>query len=106
MERIIDCMGMACPLPVINAKKAIEAFDENGTLHIKVDNETAVQNLIRLGEHNGRYVHATPRSGATNQPVGRPLRAADAPGAGHRSPGRGALQLRLVQHRGGCRCGH
>ena len=40
MERTIDCMGMACPLPVINAKKAIEAFTENGTLHIKVDNES------------------------------------------------------------------
>ena len=53
MERTIDCMGMACPLPVINAKKAIEAFTEDGTLNIKVDNETAVQNLIRLGEHNG-----------------------------------------------------
>lgn len=53
MERTIDCMGMACPLPVINAKKAIEAFTEDGTLHVKVDNETAVQNLTRLGEHNG-----------------------------------------------------
>ena len=53
MERTIDCMGMACPIPVINAKKAIEAFAEDGTLHIKVDNETAVQNLTRLGEHNG-----------------------------------------------------
>lgn len=53
MERTIDCMGMACPLPVINAKNAIEAFTEDGTLRVKVDNETAVQNLIRLGEHNG-----------------------------------------------------
>ena len=53
MERTIDCMGMACPLPVINAKKAIEAFNEDGTLHIRVDNDTAVQNLTRLGEHNG-----------------------------------------------------
>lgn len=53
MERTIDCMGMACPLPVINAKKAIEAFAEDGLLHVKVDNDTAVQNLTRLGEHNG-----------------------------------------------------
>ena len=53
MERTIDCMGMACPLPVINAKKAIEAFTEDGTLRILVDNDTAVQNLTRLGEHNG-----------------------------------------------------
>ena len=53
MEKRIDCMGMACPLPVINAKKAIESFTEDGTLSVKVDNETAVQNLTRLGEHNG-----------------------------------------------------
>ncbi len=53
MEKIIDCMGMACPLPVINAKKAIEAFTEVGLLRIKIDNDTAMQNLIRLGEHNG-----------------------------------------------------
>lgn len=53
MEKILDCMGMACPLPVINAKKAIEAFTEDGTLSVKVDNETAVQNLTRLGEHYG-----------------------------------------------------
>ena len=53
MEKTLDCMGMACPLPVINAKKAIESFAEDGTLHVKVDNDIAVQNLTRLGEHNG-----------------------------------------------------
>lgn len=56
MEKTLDCMGMACPLPVINAKKAIEAFTEDGTLYVKVDNDTAVQNLTRLGEHNGFVV--------------------------------------------------
>ena len=53
MEKMIDCMGMACPLPVINAKKALESFTEDGVLRIKVDNDIAVQNLTRLGEHNG-----------------------------------------------------
>ena len=53
MKKKIDCMGMACPLPVISAKKAIETFTEDGTLSVKVDNDTAVQNLTRLGEHNG-----------------------------------------------------
>ena len=53
MEKKLDCMGMACPLPVVNAKKAIEAFTEDGTLCVKVDNETAVQNLTRLGTHFG-----------------------------------------------------
>ena len=46
-------MGMACPLPVINAKKAMETFTEDGSLYVKVDNEIAVQNLTRLGNHNG-----------------------------------------------------
>ena len=46
-------MGMACPLPVINAKKAIESFSEDGTLVVLVDNATAVANLTRLGEHYG-----------------------------------------------------
>ena len=59
MEKLLDCMGMACPLPVINAKKAIESFTEDGTLRVKVDNDTAVQNLTRLGEHNGFAVTAT-----------------------------------------------
>lgn len=59
MERIIDCMGMACPLPVIHAKKAIESFTEDGTLIVLVDNDTAVQNLTRLGEHNGFTVTST-----------------------------------------------
>ncbi len=53
MEKIIDCMGMACPLPVINAKKALLSFTEDGVLTVRVDNETAVQNLTRLGGYYG-----------------------------------------------------
>ena len=53
MEKTLDCMGMACPLPVIKTKKEIESFAEDGTLHILVDNEIAVQNLTRLGGHYG-----------------------------------------------------
>ena len=56
MEKTLDCLGMACPLPVVNAKKAIESFTEDGTLTVKVDNDTAVQNLTRLGEHCGFLV--------------------------------------------------
>lgn len=59
MEKTLDCMGMACPLPVIHAKKAIESFTEDGTLTVKVDNDTAVQNLTRLGEHNGFAVSSS-----------------------------------------------
>ena len=75
MEKIIDCMGMACPLPVINAKKAIEAFSEDGTLTVKVDNDTAVQNLTRLGEHNG-FTVTSKRTGENEFAVTMQVKAA------------------------------
>ena len=75
MEKTLDCMGMACPLPVINAKKAIESFAEDGTLHVKVDNDTAVQNLTRLGEHNGFRVLSV-QNGAKEYTVTMEVKAA------------------------------
>ena len=58
MEKIIDCKGMACPLPVVNAKKASEALQTGDVLTVLVDNEIAVQNLTRFGEHKGFGVSA------------------------------------------------
>ena len=53
MEKIIDCKGMACPLPVVNAKKASEELRSGDVLTVLVDNEIAVQNLSRFAEHKG-----------------------------------------------------
>lgn len=58
MEKIIDCKGMACPLPVVNAKKAAEQLQSGDVLTVLVNNEIAVQNLIRFGEHKGYSVSA------------------------------------------------
>ena len=58
MERVIDCCGMPCPLPVVNAKKAAEELNSGDVLTILVDNEIAVQNLTRFAEHNGFGVSA------------------------------------------------
>ena len=58
MERIIDCRGLACPLPVVNAKKASEALGSGDVLTVLVDNEIAVQNLRRFAEHKGFGVSA------------------------------------------------
>ena len=58
MERIIDCRGLACPLPVVNAKKASEELNSGDVLTVLVDNEIAVQNLTRFGEHKGFTVSA------------------------------------------------
>ena len=58
MEKMIDCKGMACPLPVVNAKKAAEELAVGDVLTVLVDNEIAVQNLTRFGEHKGFGVSA------------------------------------------------
>ena len=62
MEKIINCMGMACPLPVVNAKKACEALRPGDVLTVLVDNGIAVQNLTRFAEHMGFTVSAEKKS--------------------------------------------
>lgn len=53
MEKFVDARGMACPLPVVNAKKAAETLAPGDTLMVRVDNEIAVQNLQRFAAHMG-----------------------------------------------------
>ena len=62
MEKIIDCKGMNCPLPVVNAKKAAEELNSGDVLTVLVDNEIAVQNLSRYAEHKGFRVSAEKRA--------------------------------------------
>ena len=38
----VDARGLACPLPVVNAKKAAEEMKNGGVLEVLVDNEIAV----------------------------------------------------------------
>lgn len=58
MEKKLDCRGLACPLPVVNAKKAAEELNTGDVLTVLVDNEIAVQNLTRFAEHKGFGVSA------------------------------------------------
>lgn len=52
MEKIVDARGLMCPQPVIKAKAALKDMSE-GTLKILVDNEIAVQNVMKLGNYSG-----------------------------------------------------
>ena len=62
MEKIIDCKGMVCPMPVVNAKKSAEELKSGDALTVLVDNEIAVQNLTRFAEHKGFGVQAEKKS--------------------------------------------
>lgn len=44
----IDARGKTCPLPVIEAKKALEAAENGTKVEVLVDNEIAVQNLQKM----------------------------------------------------------
>ncbi len=89
MTNSLDCRGMACPLPVVNAKKALDAFTEAGTLTVLVDNPTAVENLSKLAASRSLAVsHA--QTGPAEYTVtiqvqsageGAPAAEAPAPGA-------------------------
>ncbi len=52
MNKELDARGLACPKPVVMAKKALDGIEE-GSITIAVDNETAVENLSRLAESVG-----------------------------------------------------
>ncbi len=44
----IDARGENCPIPVIKTRNAIKGLVDCGEIHILVDNEIAVQNLIKM----------------------------------------------------------
>lgn len=52
-KKIVDARGLACPLPVVNAKKAVEEMKQGGELTVLVDNEIAVQNLQKFAKQKG-----------------------------------------------------
>lgn len=64
MEKFIDCRGMACPLPVVTAKKSFEEFSESGILEVLVDNEIAVSNLLKLASSSGFSAASSKKSDA------------------------------------------
>ena len=52
----LDERGKQCPLPVIEAKKALESSAPGEKVEVVVDNEIAVQNLTKMADHKGLAV--------------------------------------------------
>lgn len=77
MDKIIDCRGMACPLPVVNAKKSAEELHTGDILTVMVDNESAVQNLQRFASHKG-FAASAEKNGEKAYAVVITITAADA----------------------------
>lgn len=45
---VVNAVGEQCPIPVVKATRALREMRSPGTLEVRVDNETAVQNLTRM----------------------------------------------------------
>ena len=48
MKKIVNALGEQCPIPVVKSLHALQEMHEPGTLEVHVDNEIAVQNLIKM----------------------------------------------------------
>ena len=55
-EKEIDCRGLACPLPILKTKEAIEKGDAD-RVTILVDNEAAKENVTRFLKRYGYEVN-------------------------------------------------
>jgi len=64
MKTTVDARGLACPEPVLRAKKAIAANDE---VTVIVDNETAVENIRRLAAKSGCRFSVTEKEGSVRE---------------------------------------
>lgn len=49
--KTIDVRGEGCPIPLVKAKKALDAGEKE--LEILTDNEISVQNLLKMAAHIG-----------------------------------------------------
>jgi selenium metabolism protein YedF len=62
--KIVNAKGLTCPQPVVLAKQAIES---NEQVLVIVDNDTALENVIRLGTKLGCTVIIEKKSDGTNE---------------------------------------
>lgn len=49
MDKELDARGQQCPIPVVRAKSALKEID-TGTVVVRVDNSTSVENLTNLAK--------------------------------------------------------
>ncbi len=60
--KIVNATGLACPQPVVLAKQAIEATEH---VRVIVDNDTALENIKRMGTKLGCDVKVEKKNGST-----------------------------------------
>ncbi|MFC1462415.1 sulfurtransferase TusA family protein [Verrucomicrobiota bacterium] len=62
MAEIVDARGLSCPIPVIMARRALDAV-ASGEVQVLVDEEVAKENVSRLARSSGCPVDVVEEGG-------------------------------------------
>lgn len=60
--KILNCVSLACPKPVIMTKKELEAM-ESGEIEVVVDNEAARENVSKFAGSQGFEYNVVEKEG-------------------------------------------
>lgn len=55
-EKTLDCLGEACPIPLVKAQKALETMAVNDVLVVLVDHSCAMKNVPDWARSAGHEV--------------------------------------------------
>lgn len=55
-EVMLDCLGEACPIPLVKTEKAMKELEIGDCLIVKVDHSCAMKNVPEWGRKNGHNV--------------------------------------------------
>ena len=55
-EVIIDCLGEACPVPLVKAQNKLKELDQGDILIVQIDHSCAMKNLPEWARKDGHNV--------------------------------------------------
>lgn len=55
-EKELDCLGEACPIPLVKAEKEISKLETGDLLIVSIDHSCAMKNLPEWARDNGHNV--------------------------------------------------
>jgi len=55
-EKKIDCLGEACPIPIVKSEKAIAELEVGDLLIVEIDHSCAMKNVPDWARDNGHNV--------------------------------------------------
>ena len=55
-EETLDCMGEACPVPLVKAQKALDKLDVGDVLIVQIDHSCAMKNVPEWAREAGHNV--------------------------------------------------